>query len=140
MMKWKRRMILSLLPVAGALVLEALPGGVTMQFASPPGQPAYDPLAFAYFDLTPYAYGNVFPFLAAILTAVAFILGAAALCKRAYTPKLQTAKCVFLILAFLLSLGADFAFGVPTVMGLVISAMLLLAGIAHLLVCRRPGI
>lgn len=59
----------ALLFLAGAFALEWLPNGIVMRWATPPGEPAHVSYC-AYFSLLPFGYGNVFPLLTAVATAL----------------------------------------------------------------------
>ena len=48
------------------LVLEILPFGVIMDFKKPDSEPYTK--TFSYFDLTPFAYSNIYPFVTALVT------------------------------------------------------------------------
>lgn len=66
-MKKKTAAVLSFAALLPAIVLEALPYGVTMRFAKGPGD-TY--LVFqSYFSLLPWGYGDLLPLLIAVLTA-----------------------------------------------------------------------
>ena len=56
-----------------ALILEILPCGVTMRFASPPGEEPFIENT-SYFDLLPLGYGNFAPLITAVLTAVLLVV------------------------------------------------------------------
>ena len=62
----KKKWLLLALPLA-ALVLEALPFGAVLNFASPE-EPMSVRKTFSYFSLTPFGYANFGPFLTALLT------------------------------------------------------------------------
>lgn len=61
--------LLSFLALVLAVVLEALPYGVTMRFAKGPGECYLE--TFSYFSLLPVGYADVLPMLIGILTAAA---------------------------------------------------------------------
>jgi len=67
----KRKWLALLLPLA-LLVLELLPFGAVLNFASPE-EPTPVRKTFSYFSLTPFGYANFGPFLTALLT-VALVL------------------------------------------------------------------
>lgn len=66
-----KKMLLAALPLA-ALILELLPNGVEMHFLSPEGEPWR--YTYSYFDMTPFGYANVGPFITAVLTCVLLVL------------------------------------------------------------------
>lgn len=55
-----------------AIVLEALPLGAVLRFASEPGKRLTE--TFSYFSLTPFGYANFFPLPAAVLTVLSALL------------------------------------------------------------------
>lgn len=67
----KKNLVLTLLPIA-ALVLEALPFGAVLNFASPDSEPIRK--TFSYFSLVPFGYANFGPFITAILTCAILVL------------------------------------------------------------------
>ena len=109
-----------------SLILELLPYGAVCRFANPEGESFRE--TFSYFDLVPFGYGNVGPFLAAIGTCIALI------CLLTYfISKKELAVAVarvILALSFLASLG-PLSFGLPyfSVVGAAISLTLLAGGI-----------
>lgn len=62
----------AVVPLAVALVLESLPLGVAMVFASGPTERIVE--TYSYFSLLPLGYANVTPMLTGIMTAVAMLL------------------------------------------------------------------
>lgn len=68
-MKLKKSLIL-LFPLA-AIVLELLPYGAVLNFATPEKTIRQ---TYSYFSLTPFGYANFGPFITAILTCVIFLL------------------------------------------------------------------
>lgn len=73
-----KKILLAVLPLA-ALILELLPNGVEMHFLSPEGEPWGK--TYSYFDLTPFGYANVGPFITAILTCVLIVLAVICISK-----------------------------------------------------------
>lgn len=71
----------ALLFLAAAFALEWLPNGVQMRWAMPPGEPVRVSYC-AYFSLLPFGYGNVFPLLTAVTTALLLVGGLAALLRK----------------------------------------------------------
>lgn len=68
----KKRFLYLILPVLTVL-LESLPYGVVLNFATPEGEPLKK--TYSYFSLTPYGYASFSPFFTAVITsAVALIL------------------------------------------------------------------
>lgn len=58
--------IILLITLAIILILEILPFGVVMHFKSPDSEP--ERKTFSYFDMTPFAYSNIYPFVTALIT------------------------------------------------------------------------
>lgn len=69
-MKMKKP-VLSVLSLA-VLILELLPRGVILRFANPERDQWVH--RYSYFDLTPFGYANIGPFITAILTCVLILL------------------------------------------------------------------
>ncbi len=115
--------LILLLGNAAALILEVLPFGAVLIFASPDGENVRR--TFSYFDLTPYGYANAGPFITAVLTCVLFILSAVCL----ITGKKAPLKAVSIL--SLISLTASLAplfFGIRyfTLTALFISLILII--------------
>ena len=64
---------LTLPAVLLALVLECIPYGVRMRWMAPPPE-EYRVTWHAYFSMLPFGYGDVFPLITSLLTAVLLIL------------------------------------------------------------------
>ena len=75
-----RKIALPLLPLL-ALILECLPWGVAMTFMGDPAVGDSFTEYVSYFSLLPVGYGNVFPMLTGVITAVLLILAVIHLCK-----------------------------------------------------------
>lgn len=100
--------------LAAAFVLEWLPSGVAMRWATPPGEPVRVSYC-AYFSLLPFGYGNVFPLLAAVTTALLLLGGCVLLARKRWSGKLFS----FGVLALLFTLaGALFGSITPTGRGI----------------------
>lgn len=123
----------ALLFLAAAFVLEWLPSGVQMRWATPPGEPPHFSYC-AYFSLLPFAYGNVFPLLTTALTAL--LLGSALIALLRKRP-LGRRGFVGSVLALLLSLAGALLFGTLTPTGWGISLCLLLSLALHALGARE---
>ena len=117
----KKKWLLLLAPIA-ALILELLPFGAVLNFASPE-EPMPVRKTFSYFSLTPFGYANFGPFLTALLT-VALTVAVLVWLLRG---RGRRAVCVLSVAAFLTSL-MPLLFGVSffTAVGGVISALLAL--------------
>lgn len=123
----------ALLSLAAAFVLEWLPSGVQMRWATPPGEPPHISYC-AYFNLLPFAYGNVFPLLTAILTALLLLAALIALLRKR---PLGRRSFVGGVLALLLSLAGAVLFGTLTPTGWGISLSLLVSLVLHALGARN---
>lgn len=77
----KRAYTLLILPVV-AIVLEALPYGVVLNFAD---ESQTYRKTFSYFDGTPYGYANFGPLIAAVLTCITLLLVIILLAKKKET-------------------------------------------------------
>lgn len=122
----------ALLILAAALVLECLPRGVEMRWATPPGEPAHVSYC-AYFSLLPVGYGNVFPLLTALATVVLLVAALAALARKR---PLGGRVFVGSVLALLFSLAGLLLLGALTPTGWGIS-LLLLASLALQAIANR---
>lgn len=105
----KKNSIFLILPVV-ALVLEALPWGVVLNFANPEGAPWRH--TYSYFSLTPFGYATFPPLLVALLTCVLLILVSVYIVKQ--NKGLYNAIAVISATALGLSL-VNFLYGVDTV-------------------------
>ena len=128
----KKRFLLLLLPLV-TLILEILPYGAVCNFANPEGEPLRK--TFSYFDLTPFGYANVAPFLTAIATCL--ILGALLLYLFIGKTKALTLATVLLCVGVLLSLcPLCFGFRFFSVVGGLITASLL-AELAFIIITKK---
>lgn len=123
---------------AAVILLEALPYGAVLNFAAQKAG-VYYRHTYSYFDLTPYGYANVGPFLTAVLTAVmlillllAFFIRRSGLIKAAFIlniPAVLTSLCPLL-----------FGLRYYSVLGLVISLLLVLGLFpGALAMLKEPG-
>lgn len=92
-----------------ALVLEILPIGVVMVFATSPTERTTE--IYSYFSLIPVGYANVTPFLTGILTIVIILLGVIAFFKFSTAAKLRKAIFICSIISFLFSIVPLLLFG-----------------------------
>lgn len=111
-MKKKTAAVLSFAALLPAIVLEALPYGVTMRFAKGPGD-TY--LVFqSYFSLLPWGYGDLLPLLIAALTAASCLALGISLLTRGKGKKtaliLGTAGAILGILRLCLFQGYENGF------------------------------
>ena len=109
------------------LVLELLPYGAVLHFGNPEGEPFR--ATFSYFDLTPYGYANLGPFITAILTCVLLVLSIINLLVE--TGKIKTIIKIVSLIAFVISL-APLLVNCYSVLGGAISVLLLLVFIISL--------
>ena len=91
-----------------ALLLEALPIGVAMSFATGPYERTIE--KYSYFSLLPLGYANVTPLLTGILTIVIILLGIIAFFKFDRAAKLKKAIFVCSIISLLFSIVPLFLF------------------------------
>ena len=99
----------SLVALASAIILEALPYGAVLIFSSGPEKRIKE--TFSYFSLTPFGYANFSPFLTAILTVLAAVLSVAAIIKRLRAPRLQNAAFICTVIALICSVVPFLMFG-----------------------------
>lgn len=92
-----------------ALVIEILPIGVVMVFATSPTERTIE--MCSYFSLLPLGYANVTPLLTGILTVVIILLGIIALFNFDKTAKLKKVIFVCSVISLLLSIVPLFLFG-----------------------------
>lgn len=117
----------ALLALALALLLEALPCGVTMRFAAGPGD--YLLKTFSFFDLTPLGYGDPAPMAAGILTAAALVLVLAGRLKG--SAGLRKAALALTVLACLSAILQLVLFGQMNLMGAAVAALLAVSGMVQ---------
>ena len=110
-----------------ALLLEALPIGVAMSFATGPYERTIE--KYSYFSLLPLGYANVTPLLTGILTIVIILLGIIAFFKFDRAAKLKKAIFVCSIISLLFSIVPLFLFGAVgmTLVSYTVSGVLLLS-------------
>ncbi len=104
------------------LLLEMLPWGAVLNFATPDGEPYRK--TFSYFNPITYGYANFGPFITAILTTILMLLCIINLIK--YNNKISYISLVVSIIALISSL-APLMHGIRSysVIGAAISALLL---------------
>lgn len=91
-----------------ALVIEILPVGAVMAFAS------FDGLrlsTFSFFSLVPVGYANFIPFLTGILTALALLLSVLSILKWETSPRKRNAAFLSVLFAAALFLLSPLVFG-----------------------------
>lgn len=119
----------SLGALAAALVLEALPNGVVMQWAMPPGEsPKYS--MYSYFALTPFGYGNFPPLITAVMTVVVTIFTVIVMLsgKRFVKPRNVLFVCI-IVTAVISACNFLYGFGSVTMVGVLITLLLVISAI-----------
>ena len=92
-----------------ALILEILPIGAVMVFATSPTKRTIE--ICSYFSLLPVGYANITPMLTGILTVVIILLGVIVLFKFDKAPKFRKAAFICSIVSLLFSIVPLFLFG-----------------------------
>ena len=101
---------LSALALQGiALILEILPIGAVMVFATSPTKQTIE--VYSYFSLLPVGYANFTPLLTGILTVLIILLGVIALFKFDNAASRRKAMFVCSVISLLLSIVPLFLFG-----------------------------
>lgn len=120
-----------------ALILEILPIGAVMVFATGPTERVTE--LCSYFSLLPVGYANVTPLLTGILTASVILMGAIALFRFEKAPKLRKAVFICSIVSFLFSLVPLFLFGAVgmTAASYAISAAILMSACLQAVANRK---
>lgn len=119
----------SLGALAAALVLEALPNGVVMQWAVPPGEsPKYT--MYSYFALTPFGYGNFPPLITAVMTVVVTIFTVIVMLsgKRFVKPRNALFVCI-IVTAVISACTFLYGFRYVTTIGVLITLLLMISAI-----------
>lgn len=110
MLCWSRRLYIgALIFQITALVLEVLPGGVALVFASSPNEMIRE--TYSYFSLQPFGYANMTPLLTGGLTVVIVLLELIAVLRKQMDYRLKNGIFICSIVAFLFSLLPLFLFG-----------------------------
>jgi hypothetical protein len=120
-MKVKR--LLPALFTLAALLLEVLPYGVCLNFANPEGD-SFRRL-FSFFSLTPYGYGQVFPFFCALLTVALLPLTTAYFLKPKRGLLLAVRILSFSVVLFLFLSYCFFGFLYITYVGIAVLMVML---------------
>lgn len=117
----------ALLCQLAALVLEALPNGVILIFASGPNERITE--TFSYFSMTPFGYANFFPLPTALLTVAVIVLCIVSLLKSLNVMKIQNAAFICSVIAIILSIMPLLLFGKEymSAISYTISALMLLS-------------
>lgn len=92
-----------------ALILELLPIGAVMVFATSPSERVTE--IYSYFSLLPLGYANITPMLTGILTIAILLLGVIAIVRFGKSSKIRKAAFLCSVISFLLSIIPLFLFG-----------------------------
>lgn len=113
-----------------ALILEILPVGAVMVFATSPTERTIE--VYSYFSMLPVGYANFTPLLTGILTILIVLLGVIALFKFDKATCIRKVIFVCSIVSLLFSIVPLFLFGAVgmTAASYAVSCMILLAPIA----------
>jgi len=120
---------LSSLFTAAALVLMALPIGVSLRFSTSPTDISTQ--TFSYFSLTVLGYGDVFPLMTAITACISIVIYVIVLLTVKKHLKLRKSAMfisVFSACASVLVVLYEFMTGSFNIISLVISVLMTLAG------------
>ena len=130
----KKRLLFLIAPII-ALILECLPYGVVMYFATNEGRDRII-VTRSYFDLLPFGYGSFGPLIAAVLTCVLLVLTViyVFLARRG----LAATAAGLAIAAGLLS-SSDVLFGIEWLSVINVAVTLLLFAEAALLLIKAKG-
>lgn len=109
------------------LILEMLPYGVVLIFASGPNERVTE--TFSYFSMTPFGYANFFPLPTGILTIAVIALCMISLLKKLRATRLKNAAFMCSIIAIVLSIMPLLLFGKEymTAVSYIISALILIS-------------
>lgn len=129
--------IISLIAMTATLILEMLPSGAVLIFASGPDERIKQ--TFSYFSLTPFGYANFFPLLTALLTVVVTILTTIVIIKRVNVTRLQNTVFICTVIALIFSIIPILMFGTGymSVVGIFITILLLVSLIFQALSNRK---
>ncbi len=132
----KKRLLYLILPII-TLVLEILPYGAVLNFATSPEHQYQE--TYSYFSLIPFGYANFAPFITAILTCAVLIM----LIIFCITGKQNLAKftCILTCACAVISFGPlIFGFSYFSIVGVLISLTLIAEFLLLLLTNRSPKI
>lgn len=120
--------IISTASLAAAIVLEALPYGGVLVFATDPENKVRR--TFSYFDLTLYGYANFAPFITAVMTVLLTVFSVVALFAGAKAGKLKNAIFIFNVITLIISV-CPVIYGIEyvTAVGVGISVLLMIAAL-----------
>lgn len=94
---------ISLGALAAAIILELLPNGVILWWATPPGEPDRSSF-YSYFNPLPYGMAHFSPLITAILTVIVTILTIIAILVGSKHTKLRNALFICLIVTTAISM------------------------------------
>lgn len=97
----KKKAVWLVLCSASAVILELLPFGAVLNFASDAENTQRQ--TFSYFSLTPFGYANFGPFLTAVLSVILLLLCIAVLIKRSdrWRNAVRAVSCIALLTSLL---------------------------------------
>lgn len=120
---------ISLGALAAVLVLEMLPNGVILWWATPPGEPPKSTM-YSYFALTPFGYAHFSPLITAVLTVAMTIFTVIVMIPGTRAAKSRNALFVCLIVTTVISAcPVLYGFKYVTVIGVFITLLLALSAI-----------
>ncbi|MEG1996240.1 MAG: hypothetical protein RR036_01880 [Oscillospiraceae bacterium] len=134
----KKLKILNFITLLFIIVLEILPWGAVCNFKAGPSSAASEVRkTFSYFDLTPFGYANVGPFLTAILSCIIALLLVVALfitIKKPYINAIFTLSVAALITSI-----APMFYGLHfySITGMIISLLILVSIVLCILMKAR---
>lgn len=131
--------IISLIALTATLILEMLPSGAVLIFASGPDERIKQ--TFSYFSLTPFGYANFFPLLTALLTAVVTILSVIAIIRRVNVTRLQNTAFICTVIALICSIMPVLMFGTDyiSIVGIFITILILISLVFQALANRKEN-
>ena len=122
----KKYTLLSLLSICVAVILMIFPIGAILRFAPSSTKMVFK--FFSYFDMTVWGYGNMFPFLTAVLSISSLILLFCVLLSKSRNPMLNKTTLICSIICTctsILALLFFIVFGTVSVASVFISILLL---------------
>ena len=119
------------------IVLEILPFGAVLNFATDPRDSISVRHTYSYFDLSPYGYANVGPFTTAVLSVAILIITLIQMFIR-HNPQLELVKSILLGISVITSL-MPLMFGIDyfTVIATFISALTVLNAILSTIMLKH---
>lgn len=122
---------ISLGALAAAIILELLPNGVVLWWATPPGEPAQSSFC-SYFNPLAYGYAHFSPLITAVLTVAVTILTIIAIILGSKRVKLRNALFICLIITTAISMcPVLYGFKYVTLIGVCITIALGISAITR---------